>query len=210
MTLRKTMAMLAACCVVITTLPASGAIRPALPEASPDASGCTLWRTDKPGPPDGPEECTWSEPWWTSWSDCEATPIYAEPWSEARGNDAGLSVIPWVEAEQSDGAIVGFQFYGNRPLAAGGSFPDGNTTKVLWYFDQPVRDLALTGTNLWEPDAQSVTAGTPSPVNTNTDASRQWSSQITIPSAGCWRVDLTAEDEDGNPVRGSVTYIVVE
>lgn len=210
MTLRKTMAPLAACSMSILILAMSQVVWPTLPEASPNAYGCTVWRDVQQGDPGGPEECTSSFHWWTSWSNCEVTPIYAESWSGARGGDAALAIMPWVVPEGSDGAIVAFQFFGNRPLATGGSFSDGTNAKVLWHFDRPVFDFAMTATNLWEPDAASVTPDTPNPVNTNTDASRQWSSQITIPSAGCWRVDLAAEDEDGNPVRGSVTYIVVE
>jgi len=184
----------------------------ASPMASPIAgtsSGCTVWRTAMPGPVIGPEGCTQSDPWWTSWSSCEITPVHSEPYPDSTGGNAIFAILPWVQAENANAVIVGHQWYGNRPLHVGGKFPaESMNAKVLWQFAEPVRDLTITGTDLSDASATPVSIVT-GPANTS-PASTQWPSLLSIPVSGCWRVDLAATDVDGNPVTGSVTYIVVD
>jgi len=181
-------------------------------EATPAAAsgfGCTAWQAGTPGPVTGPEECTRSEPWWTSWSSCAITRVHSEAYDPSLAGGGVPETIPWVRAEHANAVIIGHQWYGNRPLHVGGSFPaDGTNAKVLWHFSEPVRDLTITATNLDDASAAPVAIET-GPANTS-PASTQWPSSLAIPSAGCWRVDLHATDDVGNPVTGSVTYIVVE
>lgn len=182
-----------------TSAPRSDVLAAATP--GPD---CTAWRQ---GGSSGtkPEVCTVSSPWWTAWSSCSMTPIHSELWAASSPEDTGLSRIPWIRAEPASTGIVGHLYYGNRPLAAGGEFPDGSRAKVLWEFDVPVRGLSITVTD---------TSGDAPPVvlidaTSESAPSSEWPSFLDIPAPGCWTVTLSATAEAGAEVKGHATFIVV-
>ncbi len=149
--------------------------------------------------------CLLSDPWWTSFSNCNVTPIQSVPF----GGDTGLRDIPWVQAEHVKPrgfSIVGHQFFGNRPLPVAGVFPHGEQAKVLWTFDQPLAAFTMTATRL------GVDSIEPVPITTGATYGNaaQWPSIIALPAAGCWRADLAATTVDGDSFTGQVTFVVVE
>lgn len=172
--------------------------------ATPIPVNCTVWRAT-PDAPLGPDVCTSSVPWWTSWYSCPITPVHGERWTATRAGDKGLEAIPWVQAEPASSGLVGHLFFGSRPVHTGGRFPDGANAKVLWQSDRPLSGMHITATNIdgWGPAVTVVDAPEPTGYT-------QWPSSVDIPTAGCWRVDLRARAADGSDVAGSVTFVVID
>ena len=152
--------------------------------------------------------CTLSKPWWTAWFDCPVTPVEGGLWPARRAGDDGLARIPWVQAEPSASGVVAHLFSGSRPLHTDNHFPDGARAKVLWTFPRPVSRFAMTATDLGNP-------GTPLTIwevdadGTASDASDQVPTYLDIPSAGCWRVEVRAQDEAGE-FMASATFVVID
>ena len=115
--------------------------------SSPAVAGCTAWRTG-PVSSDYFPECTLSDPWWTSWSSCDASPVHSEPWKPDDGASQGLTGIPWMQPDATGARVVAHLYYGNRPLHTNGAFPNGDAAKILWTFDRPVTGLTLIATKL--------------------------------------------------------------
>ena len=202
-----------ACLVIVTaalygllgTFPTRSAARSGLSVSATPGPQCTVWQTDGVASPE-PEVCTVSSPWWTAWATCAMTPIHSELWPAASPADAGLSRVPWIEAEPPSAGIVGHLFYGNRPLHVGGEFPDQSRAKVLWEFDAPVRGLSIRATEL---GAESSPVALMEEMVDSTLATH-WPSFLDIPTPGCWQVALSATDEGGDEVTGGVTFIVID
>lgn len=195
---------------VVLALGAAVVLTAAAPAGTPQAASppvsCTIWRAAN-GSLAGPADCTFSNPWWQSWSDCPITPVHGERWLPDGADWGLLSDLPWVQAGPG---IVGHLFYGNRPLPVGGKFPDGSATKVLWHFTDMVEGLRMTATNLGAKQQAPIDITSSTGPANSAPFSTEWPSYVVIPQAGCWRVDLSAKDEDGHPVKGSVTFIVVK
>jgi hypothetical protein len=159
-----------------------------------------------PGPTDDPplaDSC--SAGWWTAWANCPITPVRNLGWEASRADDL-LARLPWIEAAP-DRQIVGHLFYGNRPLPLGGTFPDGMNAKLLWEFARPIAAVSITATRL-DPPEQSVTiigARSDHPVGET-----QVPSLMAMPGGGCWRVEIRAEDRDGNAVSGAASFVVID
>ena len=132
--------------------------------------------------------------------------IHTGPW---RGADTGLAGISWIEPVPPGSGITGHLFYGNRPLHAGGAFPDGTNAKVLWTFERPVSNLELTATPAETEGGSPVSIET-GPANTNNGVSTQWPSLIDVPTADCWQLTLDATDIDGRKVHGVVIFVAVD
>jgi hypothetical protein len=133
---------------------------------------------------------------------CRATPVHTTPF---RRQD--LRGIPWLTAAPTSAGITGYLFF-RRPgargtaayLHAGGTMPDGATTKILWVVRNARggRVLSITGRNLTGggtmrqliPRASSPATDYPSILN--------------VPAPGCWQLQLRS----GN-VQGTVTMPVI-
>lgn len=181
-------------------------------QATPEESanlGCTTWVTTG-GVPDTPEDCSRSSPWWTSWSNCDMTPVHSEPWPGTDARQSALRVMPWVNVNMGTVTATAHLFFGNRPLPVGGAFPNGDSTKVLWTFDKPVTDFSVTGTNADDSSNADAAVIDTGPANTNNGRSNDWPSSINVPAAGCWTFGLKATDPDGKTVTGSLTFIAVK
>jgi len=179
----------------------------ATPTTTSTTLGCTIWRTGAVNMADQPD-CTLSEPWWNSWTSCGITPVHSEPWVMTYPGDQGLQNVPWIKLDSTGASAFAHLFYGNRPLHVGGEFPDGVNAKVLWQVDRIVTDLTLTATKIGDRAQTPVSIPTYA-TNVASNAS-QWPSNLSIPTPGCWRVDLDARTTSGGAVKASAVFIVVE
>ena len=181
---------------------------PAPPEADTEqaSGGCTIWH-ESPGPIVGPEKCTVSSPWWTAWARCDITPIQSQRWEASAAGDEGPERLPWVVASPEEAGIIGHLFMGSRPLPVNHTYSDGSNAKVLWRFSEAVTDFRLTATNTWDEQGERITIVEAGPEN---GASHQWPSYVSVPSAGCWEVQISGVNGNGDPVKGTVTFIAIE
>ena len=181
---------------------------PATPEAgpSPSTSGCIILR-ESPGPIAGPEECTMSAPWWTAWATCDITSIQSQRWEASAAGDEGLERLPWVIASPEESGIIGHLFMGSRPLPVNADYPDGSNAKVLWRFTEAVTDFRMTAVNTWDEQGERITIVEAGPEN---GASPQWPSYVSVPSAGCWEVQISGVNGDGDPIEGTITLIAID
>lgn len=179
---------------------------PAPEEQATDASCKT--RHEAAGTPAGPEVCTASPPWWSAWGTCDITPIQSQRWLASAAGDAGLERLPWVIAAPEDSGIIGHLFMGSRPLPVDHTYPDGSYAKVLWRFSEGVRDFRMTATNVWDEQAEPITIVE----DDGPDAapSSQWPSYVSVPSAGCWEVQVSGVGEGRERIEGTVTFIAIE
>lgn len=125
-------------------------------------------------------------------SSCLATPVY-------QGGQGNLSGIPWLQAQPISSGIRGYLFYAQsattksgtyRFLHTGGGYPDGSATKILWIVDHPQASgpLQIDGTNLSPPGKifhQTI------------EGSGEIPSIVVVPSAGCWRLQITSGSANG-------------
>ncbi len=136
---------------------------------------------------------------------CPITPVFTGP---SRGS-ADLDFLPWMKAEPPSSGIIAYLFFVRSdfatthtygPLHTGGGYPDGRSTKILWYTLNPhsSNDLELTGKKVSTDHAtfrQSIPMA--SPVG-------DYPSIVTIPTPGCWQVQLQS-----GTVTATVTVWVV-
>ncbi len=136
---------------------------------------------------------------------CPITPVFT-------GSSLGspnLDFLPWMKAEPASSGIIGYLFfvlpefamthtYG--PLHTGGAYPDGRSTKILWYTVNPhsSNDLELTGKHMSTDHTsfrQSIPMASPA---------GDYPSIVTIPTPGCWQLQLQS-----GTVTAAVTVWVV-
>lgn len=139
-------------------------------------------------------------------STCPITPVFT-------GSSLGspnLDFLPWMKAEPASSGIIAYLFFVSPefatthtygPLHTGGGYPDGRSTKILWYTVNPhsSNDLELTGKHLSTDHTsfrQSIPMAT-SPVG-------DYPSIVTIPTPGCWQLQLQS-----GTVTATVTVWVV-
>jgi hypothetical protein len=123
---------------------------------------------------------------------CAATPVHAAPYPHV---ESGLSQLKWVQAGPKRGRITGFLFgYDPRLVDAhapafslwtNGTAPEGWATKVLWRvpLGRGDRELVIRGRSLDDGgtfEQRSVRAG----------GGAGYPSIVTLPSAGCWRLEV--------------------
>ncbi len=136
---------------------------------------------------------------------CPITPVFTGP---SLGS-SDLDFLPWMKAEPASSGIIAYLFFVRPefatthtygPLHTGGGYPDGRSTKILWYTVNPhsSNDLELTGKHL-STDHTSFRQGIPmaSPAG-------DYPSIVTIPTPGCWQLQLQS-----GTVTATVTVWVV-
>ena len=122
---------------------------------------------------------------------CAATPVHATPFPSA---PPGLASAPWAFASPG---LTGFVF-GAQPdattleLPVGGVWRDGRNAKVLWWARKRGAGVTLTiRSGAFRMTVPSSSAGFPSIVS--------------LPSAGCWRLDVRTGRLRGTVVVRAVT-----
>jgi hypothetical protein len=124
----------------------------------------------------------------------------------------GLAQLPWVEASPTTTGIVGHLFYYDNKnvwrqrrlprfrIYARGQSPDGRLSmKILWQTQRSggvlmkVHGIRLGGGGSFYQELSPTTSN-----------ARQFPSIISVPTAGCWRLTLTA-----GATTGHVTVIAV-
>jgi hypothetical protein len=136
---------------------------------------------------------------------CPITPVFT---GSSRGNQ-GLDFLPWMKAEPTSSGIVAYLFFVRPefatthtygPLHTGGGYPDGRSTKILWYTANPhaSNDMQITGKKLSADQAMfQQTFPMASPAG-------DYPSIVTIPTPGCWELQLQS-----GTVTAAVTVWVV-
>ena len=136
---------------------------------------------------------------------CPVTPVFSGP----SGGSPNLDFLPWMKAEPTSSGIIAYLFFVRPefatthtygPLHTGGGYPDGRSTKILWYTVNPhaSNDLELTGMHLSTDHAtfrRSIPMASPA---------GDYPSIVTIPTPGCWQVQLQS-----GTVNAAVTVWVV-
>ena len=136
---------------------------------------------------------------------CQITPVFTGP----SPGSADLDFLPWMKAEPTSSGIIAYLFFVRPefarthtygPLHTGGGYPDGRSTKILWYTVNPhsANDLELTGMKL-STDHATFRQNIPmaSPVG-------DYPSIVNIPTPGCWQMQLQS-----GTVTATVTFWVV-
>ena len=136
---------------------------------------------------------------------CPITPVFT-------GSSLGspdLDFLPWMKAEPTSSEIIAYLFFVRpefatthtyEPLHTGGGYPDGRSTKILWYTVNPQssNDLELTGKKLSTNHAtfrQTIPMASPA---------GDYPSIVNIPTPGCWQLQLQS-----GTVTATVTFWVV-
>jgi hypothetical protein len=131
-------------------------------------------------------------------SSCPATPIY-------QGGPPNLfitSALPWIQAQPTSSGIIGHLFFAGitigsgtyRFLHTGGSYPDGSSTKILWAIDHPhiLNQIQIDGTNLSSAGMTFHQTINPNVGSWAVPSPEQYPSIVVVPSAGCWRLQLSS------------------
>ena len=124
-------------------------------------------------------------------ADCPATHVHSPPSAAA---PAPISGLAWVQASR---ALAGVLFTWNGSpaleLPTGGAWRNGSTAKVLWWPRRAGgRSLTIRG--------RSLDAGGGTFIQKFSAASSGYPSIVDIPSAGCWRIDVTTGTLHGTVV----------
>ena len=168
------------------------------------STGQTTGHTSPPTAPVQP--MTLLKPEGTVPRTCPITPVF----SGASRGSPDLDFLPWMKAEPTSSGIVAYLFFVRPgfatmhtygPLHTGGAYPDGRSTKILWYTVNPhaSNDLQITGKKL---SAEHATFQQTFPMATSPRG--DYPSIVTIPTPGCWQVQL----QSGTDI-GAVTVWVV-
>ena len=135
---------------------------------------------------------------------CPAAIVHYTPYP---GGAPGLGQIPWVRATSHGLGLVALLWYwpadwraqqlDRARIFAGGKAPDGGNTKILWAFLSAKAKRSFTGGNLvvsgkrldapgksWQSFVQIAYAGQ--------DGAPSYASIVSLPSEGCWRLQLGA------------------
>jgi hypothetical protein len=123
-----------------------------------------------------------------------------------KGVQAGLEQLPWIAASPASSGLVGHLFYYDRlnvwkqerlprvRMYRGGQSPDGRISmKILWELRRgsalmvEVRARRLDGPGAFTQRLSSTSSN-----------SNQFPSIIDVPTAGCWRLTLTAGRATGH------------
>ena len=115
---------------------------------------------------------------------CGSTPLYAPPGPSAN-RIRGIGDLVWVAASPASAGLYAYPWGPPPHLVAGASQP--GTNKVLW-----ISDLELSGT--LRISAHPLGSGTPIvnlSFSATPDRDGNYPSEITLPTAGCWELDLT-------------------
>ena len=127
---------------------------------------------------------------------CPATPVQTPHSAAAPAPIAGLA---WVQASRGLAGVL-FTWNGSPALElpAGGAWADGSTAKVLWWPRRrggraalTIRGRSLDGGGTFVQKFSAASSGYPSIVD--------------IPSAGCWRIDVTTGTLHGTVVARAVS-----
>ena len=124
---------------------------------------------------------------------CPITPVF----TGASGGSPDLDSLPWMKAEPASSGIVAYLFfvlpgfatthtYG--PLHTGGGYPDGRSTKILWYTVNPraSHDLQIAGKKL---TADHATFQQTFPMATSPGGD--------YPDPGCWQLQVQSGTDSG-------------
>ena len=126
---------------------------------------------------------------------CAATPVHAAPFPNA---SAGLAQLKWVQAAPKKAGLVGMLFgYDARlvdpqrpafALWAGGKAPEGWNTKVLWLvpIGRGDRSMVIRGRSL------DGSGGSFMQSFVRAGGGGGYPSIVELPSAGCWRLDVSS------------------
>jgi hypothetical protein len=133
---------------------------------------------------------------------CKATSMQSKSFPQLRS-------IPWLKAIPGSAGITAHLFYASRVTGKAammhthGRNPGGRTTKVLWLIDNPADDNSITidGKNLTGlGKTHQVFPGAGGGIPGYDD----FPSIVEVPTAGCWRFQVT-----GGDARAAVTIRVV-
>jgi hypothetical protein len=136
---------------------------------------------------------------------CHLTPVYLVQSTQ------GLEGVPWMKAEPPSSGIVAYLFFADqgssnknqtyRPLHTGGSYPNGNSTKILWVIDSPhaANTIEIVGKKLSDDHEtfRQIFQMALSPAG-------NYPSGVNIPTPGCWQLQLKS-----GAITGTVTFWVV-
>jgi hypothetical protein len=135
---------------------------------------------------------------------CPAAVVHYTPYP---GGAPGLGQLPWVRATSRGLGLIALlwywpedwraQQYDRARIFAGGKSPNGTNTKILWAFLSDRAKRSFTGGNLivagrrldapgksWQSFSQIAYAGQ--------NGAPSYASIVSLPSEGCWRVQLGA------------------
>ncbi len=131
-------------------------------------------------------------------STCPVTPVY-------QGGPSGpfiTSTLPWSQAEPASSGIIAHLFFAGvspangtyRFLHTGGSYPDGTNTKILWTIDHPhiLNQIQINGTNLSHSGVTFHQTINPGATSWAVPSPEQYPSIVVVPSAGCWRLQVSS------------------
>ena len=148
--------------------------------------------------------------WWTAWSACEITPVRYGP---APKNIPGTpDSFFWLQAETTNASeidLIVWLWTGNRPLPLNGVYAsDGTSTKWLWAFSEPMRDIAAVVTNERGTEGEVQFGG--QIMGSSTGPINGWPSYAIVPEPGCWTFAITATAvDDGEVYEGRVIFPAV-
>lgn len=130
-------------------------------------------------------------------SSCPVTPVYQ---GGQKRSISGAADIPWFQAQPTSSDILGYLFFAQgkttksgtyRFLHAGGSYPDGSTTKILWIVEYPQSSSSL------QIDGMSL-SNSEKTFHQTIAGEGEIPSIVVVPSAGCWRLQLSSGDAHGS------------
>jgi hypothetical protein len=131
-------------------------------------------------------------------SSCPVTPIY----QGGPPNPFITSALPWVQAQPTSSGIIGHLFFTGttagsgtyRFLHTGGGYPDGSSTKILWTIDHPhiLNQIQIDGTNLSSAGMTFHQTIDPGVGSWAVPSPEQYPSIVVVPSAGCWRLQISS------------------
>ncbi len=130
---------------------------------------------------------------------CPITPVYTGP---SLGSP-DLDFLPWMKAEPASSGIIAYLFFVRPefatthtygPLHTGGGYPDGRSTKILWYTVNPhaSNDMQITGKKV---AADHATFKQTFPMASSPMG--DYPSIAHIPTPGCWQLQLQSGAASG-------------
>jgi hypothetical protein len=132
---------------------------------------------------------------------CEPSPVYRRTPPHPRFGD-----ITWMPATPRTAGVAAVLFVTTYPdspdavIASGGKYPNGPTTKFLWWAPQPGSSMKIVGRRLDSPGrfTQEVTSATGDVGSRG--GQTVFPSIVDVPAAGCWSVTLRTRGSAGNVV----------
>ncbi|MGH2458256.1 MAG: hypothetical protein ACRDIY_05250 [Chloroflexota bacterium] len=145
-------------------------------------------------------------------SGCVTTPIRTDRWP---GSIVGLATVPWIQLDPPTAGVTAHLFFGDRPMHAGGKFPDGATIKVLWIVDNPyaanglvIEGRRLDGDGTFRQDLSSPGSSSSGESDSLRSATQGFPDEFpsipNVPAPGCWRITIRS-----GAVHATATLLVV-